>query len=221
MKALSRMSIMAVATATMLALCMGDALAAANCGGSAADKKKMGAAMDKAKRKATNGSLKEAYEAYDQAESMGACPIMAKECKKAREDMINEVKEAIDDAKALGKDKEASVDDVTAALCTLCDMELGWQGRRDIVGAAGKARKKLASKKRKVLKEKMKEGDALAKEQLKEAKGFLKKRDYSSALNCLEEVFDQYPYTKGAMKQRGIYLELKRKVAEELAAEEG
>ncbi len=211
------------AVAIALVACVGAVLprsaeAAAGCGGNEKAKKVMERVMKDAAKLASDGEFKLAFEKYQQAESMGACPIMAKDCKKQMAGLIQEAKDAVDEAKALSKNKEAEENDVLNCLCKLFELQLGWRGHaisRDV----GKASKTLKRKKKKLLRAAMKAGDKEVLAQVKEADPFLRKGDLRSALNCYDRIFTTYPYSKKAGKYLARYMALRQKV-KELDAEE-
>ncbi len=159
------------------------------------------------------GEFKEALDKLQEAQAMGVCPDLAKKCAKQVQEMVQEAKEVMDAAKKLCKDRKAEKEDVIDCLCKLYELQLGWRGH-PIGAAAGKEFKQLLSKKRRLLKQDIKEADKAVKEQVKEAAGFLRKRDYRSALVCYDRIFSKYPYSKRAGRCLRTYLALKEKVKE-------
>ena len=205
-------SALALAAATLL-LQASEAPAAAGCGGDEKAKKAMQAKMTEAAKMASQGETRRAFEGYRDAKSMGACPIMVKECEAKAQELFDHAKETLDKAKELATNKEAEQEEVLTTLCDLFQLQLGWRGHA-VGGEAAKRSKKLLSKKRKQLKGAIKDADKQVETLAKEGAAHLRRNDIRSALNSYEQIFASYAYSRKAKKYIGGYIQLKQKVRE-------
>ena len=205
--------------AVMLACAASDTFAAAGCAPDSPERRSMEKTMKDAVALAGDGEPHLAFQKYSQAESMGACPVLAKECKGKMKELTDKAVETIKGADELVGKKDAEKDEVLGVLCDLFQLQIGWRGHA-ISGAAGRSSRKLASKKRKLIKDDIKEADREVLALVKEGAEHLKKGDFRSALASYDRIFTTYPYSKKAKKFLGGYMRLREKVRQIDAEEE-
>jgi len=183
---------------------------AAGCATDSKQKKQMETKIKEAAELALDGQSFRAYQAYVEAVSMRACPILLQDAREAAEDLKRSAEKTLGHADELIKAKDRDDMDVAETLCACFELQIGW-ARHPYAGEAGKRFRKL---KRKLSKEARKDADREVKQLLKEAQDHLKRRDLRSALGCYDRIYRYFAFATPARKKVGVYMRLKEMVKE-------